>query len=79
MEFERVVPASGNPQVAGKQFWPGPARSGVTVTFWASTGVIMIAGRKIALGRIHAGKVVTVHVAAETVTIELDSTTRTVR
>jgi transposase InsO family protein len=26
VEFERVVPASGNMQVAGKQFWPGPFR-----------------------------------------------------
>jgi hypothetical protein len=135
VEFERVVPASGNMQVAGKQFWLGPARSGVTVTFWASTdvihltiagarvktvrshlstadlaalaaaggrpagspplppaepvtaqrrasntGVIMVAGQKIALGRIHAGQVVTVHVAAETITIDLDDQdSRTVR
>jgi hypothetical protein len=35
----------------------------------SSTGVIMVAGQKIALGRIHAGQVVNVHVAAETVTI----------
>ncbi|WP_262706422.1 MULTISPECIES: IS481 family transposase [Streptomyces] len=40
VEFERVVPASGNLQVAGKQFWLGPARSGLTVTFWADTSVI---------------------------------------
>jgi hypothetical protein len=38
VEFERVVPASGNMRVAGKQFWLGPARS--TVTFWADTDVI---------------------------------------
>lgn len=37
VEFERVVPASGNLQVAGKQFWLGPARSGLTVTFWADS------------------------------------------
>ena len=40
VEFERVVPASGNMQVRGKQFWLGTARSGMTVTFWASTDVI---------------------------------------
>jgi transposase InsO family protein len=40
VEFERVVPASGNLQVAGKQFWLGPLRSGLTVTFWADTDVI---------------------------------------
>jgi Integrase core domain len=40
VEFERVVPASGNMQVAGRQFWLGPARAGMVVTFWADTGVI---------------------------------------
>jgi hypothetical protein len=40
----------------------------------------MVAGQKIALGRIHAGQVVTVHVAAEVITIDLDDhDTRTVR
>jgi hypothetical protein len=40
VEFERVVPASGNTQVARRQFWLGPHRCGMTVTFWAGTGVI---------------------------------------
>jgi transposase InsO family protein len=40
VEFDRVVPASGNLQAAGRQFWLGPARSGMTVTFWADTDVI---------------------------------------
>jgi transposase InsO family protein len=40
VEFDRVVPASGNMEVRGKQFWLGTARSGMTVTFWASTDVI---------------------------------------
>jgi transposase InsO family protein len=35
VEFDRVVPACGNLGVAGKQFWLGTARAGVTVTFWA--------------------------------------------
>jgi hypothetical protein len=32
--------------VAGKQFWLGPARSGMTVTFWADPDVmhLLIAG-----------------------------------
>jgi transposase InsO family protein len=49
VEFERVVPPSGNLQVAGKQFWLGPARSGVTVTFWADTDAIhlLIAGARV--------------------------------
>ncbi|MFE9620663.1 DDE-type integrase/transposase/recombinase [Streptomyces sp. NPDC006384] len=55
VEFERVVPASGNLQVAGKQFWLGPARSGLTVTFWADTSVIhlLIAGTRIKTVRSH--------------------------
>ncbi|WP_432252247.1 IS481 family transposase [Streptomyces sp. HNM1019] len=55
VEFDRVVPASGNLQVAGKQFWLGPARSGLTVTFWADTSVIhlMIAGARIKTVRSH--------------------------
>lgn len=40
VELERVVPASGNMQVAGKQFWLGPARAGVRITLWADTDVI---------------------------------------
>ncbi|GGQ92697.1 IS481 family transposase [Streptomyces aurantiogriseus] len=55
VEFERVVPASGNLQVAGKQFWLGPSRSGLTVTFWADTSVIhlLIAGTRIKSVRSH--------------------------
>ena len=60
---------------------PRPATEPVTVQRRAgNTGVIMVAGQKIALGRIHAGQVVTVHVAAEVITIDLDGEdTRTVR
>jgi hypothetical protein len=49
VEFERVVPPSGNLQVCGKQLWLGPARSGITVTFWADTDVIhlLIAGTRL--------------------------------
>jgi transposase InsO family protein len=55
VEFERVVPASGNMQVARRQFWLGPDRSGLTVTFWASTEVIhlLIAGARIKTVRSH--------------------------
>lgn len=44
-----MVPASGNLAVAGKQFWLGPARAGVTVTFWADCDVIhlLIAGARV--------------------------------
>ncbi|MGH3977081.1 MAG: hypothetical protein ACRDS9_27765, partial [Pseudonocardiaceae bacterium] len=49
MEFDRIVPASGNLAVRGKQFWLGPARAGVTVTFWADHDVIhlSIAGARV--------------------------------
>nr|WP_270891261.1 integrase core domain-containing protein [Streptomyces sp. DHE17-7] len=42
-------------QVAGKQFWLGPSRSGLTVTFWADTSVIhlLIAGTRIKTVRSH--------------------------
>jgi len=51
---------------------PRPSTEPVTVQRRASnTGIIMVVGQKIALGRIHAGQVVTVHVAEHTVTVEL--------
>jgi transposase InsO family protein len=55
VEFERVVPASGNMQVARRQFWLGPDRAGMTVTFWASTEVIhlLIAGARVKTVRSH--------------------------
>jgi hypothetical protein len=55
VEFDRVVPPSGNLQVCGKQFWLGPARSGITVTFWADTDVIhlLVAGTRLKSLRSH--------------------------
>jgi hypothetical protein len=55
VEFDRVVPPSGNMEVLGKQFWLGTARSGMTVTFWASTDVIhlTIAGGRVKSVRSH--------------------------
>jgi transposase InsO family protein len=55
VEFDRVVPPSGNLQVCGKQFWLGPVRSGLTVTFWADTDVIhlLIGGTRIKSVRSH--------------------------
>jgi transposase InsO family protein len=60
---------------------PRPSAEPVTVQRRASnTGIIMVVGQKIALGRIHAGQVVTVHVAEATITIDLaDGDARTVR
>ncbi len=40
VEFDRVVPASGNMRVAGQQFWLGPARAGMVIRFWAGTQLI---------------------------------------
>jgi transposase InsO family protein len=55
VEFDRVVPPSGNLGVAGKQFWLGPERAGVTVTFWADEQVIhlRIAGARVKTVRSH--------------------------
>jgi Integrase core domain len=40
VEFDRVVPASGNLQVAGKQFWLGLARAGMVIRFWADCDLV---------------------------------------
>lgn len=55
VEFERVVPASGNLGVAGKQFWLGPLHAGVTITFWADHQLIhlLVAGARIKTVRSH--------------------------
>lgn len=55
VEFDRAVPASGNLQVAGKQFWLGPVRAGQIVRFWADTDLIhlSIAGVRIKTLRSH--------------------------
>ena len=55
VEFARPVPPSGNMQVAGRQFWLGPARAGMMVTFWAGTDVIhlSIGGARVKTVRSH--------------------------
>ena len=47
VEVDRVVPASGNLQVAGQQFWLGPHRAGQPVTLWIDTTTVhvSVAGR----------------------------------
>jgi hypothetical protein len=55
VEFDRVVPPSGNMQVAGRQFWLGPHRAGLAITFWADTEVIhlMTGGSRVKSVRSH--------------------------
>ena len=55
VEFERVVPPSGNMEAAGRQFWLGPRRAGQVITFWADTDVIHLtaAGLRIKSVRSH--------------------------
>jgi hypothetical protein len=55
VEFDRVVPASGNLSMAGKQFWLGTARAGMTVRFWADCDVIhlLINGGRVKTVRSH--------------------------
>ena len=55
VEFDRVVPSSGNLWFARRQFWLGPARAGQTVRFWASVDVIhlSIAGARVKSLRSH--------------------------
>ena len=60
---------------------PRPSAEPIRVQRRASaTGVIMVAGQKIALGRTHAGQTVTVLVSDTTLAIELDDgDTRVIR
>jgi hypothetical protein len=52
---------------------PRPSTEPATVQRRASnSGVIMVVGQKIALGRTHAHQELTVHVAEHTITVELD-------
>ena len=55
VEFERVVPPSGNMEVTGRQFWLGPRRAGQVITFWADTDVIHLtaAGLRVKSVRSH--------------------------
>jgi transposase InsO family protein len=55
VELDRIVPPSGNMQLAGKQFWLGPHRSGQIVRFWASVDMIhlLIGGAKVKTVRSH--------------------------
>jgi transposase InsO family protein len=55
VEFDRVVPASGNMWVAGRQFWLGPARAGAVIRFWADCQLIhlSVGGARIKTLRSH--------------------------
>src|SRR5262249_25927317 len=55
VEFERVVPPSGNMEATGRQFWLGPRRAGQVITFWAGTDVIHLtaAGLRVKSVRSH--------------------------
>jgi hypothetical protein len=57
VEFDRVVPASGNLWATGRQFWLGPSRAGQTVRFWAGVDTIhlSISGVRIKSLRSHLG------------------------
>ena len=49
MEFERAVPTDGNIWVADRQFWLGPTRAEVGVTFWADVDVIHLSATGVRL------------------------------
>jgi hypothetical protein len=55
VEFDRVVPPSGNMLLAGRQVWLGPARAGEMVRFWADVDLIhlFIAGTRVKTLRSH--------------------------
>jgi transposase InsO family protein len=55
VEFDRVVPPSGNMIVCQRQFWMGPHRAGMTARIWASCDLIhvLISGIRIKTVRSH--------------------------
>ena len=55
VEFDKVVPASGNMTLLGKQLWLGPARAGQIVHIWAGVDLIhlMIDGARVKTIRSH--------------------------
>jgi hypothetical protein len=55
VEFDRVVPPSGNMIVCQRQFWMGPQRAGMTARIWADCDLIhvLIAGIRIKTVRSH--------------------------
>ena len=67
VEFDRVVPPSGNLWVARRQFWLGPQRAGQTVRFWASVDVIhlTIAGARVKSLRSHWSGAVLAQLASQ--------------
>ncbi|MGH3387728.1 MAG: hypothetical protein ACRDOO_02480 [Actinomadura sp.] len=42
VEFDRIVPASGNMTAAGRQIWLGPTMAGQTVTVWVSATTLHV-------------------------------------
>jgi transposase InsO family protein len=42
IEFDRIVPASGNMTAAGRQIWLGPTMAGQTVTVWVSATTLHV-------------------------------------
>ena len=59
---------------------PRPRTEPVTVQRRVTaTGVITVCRQRVALGRVHAGRIVSVHVSEHTLAVELDDETRTVR
>jgi transposase InsO family protein len=55
IEFDRVVPPSGNMVLVKRQIWLGPARAGLTVRFWADCDLIhlLIGGARVKTLRSH--------------------------
>jgi hypothetical protein len=55
IEFDRVVPASGNMMVSQRQFWMSTARAGAVARIWADCNLIhvLIAGARIKTIRSH--------------------------
>ena len=55
VEFDRVVPPSGNMIITGRQFWMGTHRAGMVARVWADVDLIhvLIGGTRIKTVRSH--------------------------
>lgn len=71
VEFDRVVPPAGNLQLAGRQLWLGPARSGQVAT---RAGTVVLGGHAVLAAEILAGRQIGIRIERDTLMFfDLDS------
>ena len=71
--------SAGSAPPAGRIPTPTIDRTGRVQRRASGTGTVMVAGQNIALGRVHAGKTVTIDVTDTSLAVECDDGVRTIR